>query len=112
MVKQRKCTGLFRISAVQKQETAKKQAASGKETSETASTQKNSIVENGMAKSTEVYAKELAKLAPSVEFKVGNSYSTAKSGKTLTVNPQLLKKMQNNPEQAKETKELISGVRI
>ncbi len=93
--------------AAQKQETAKKQAASGRETSETASTQKNSTVGNGKAKSTEAYAKELAKLAPSVEFKVGNSYSTAKSGKTLTINPQLLEKMQNNPEQAKETKELI-----
>lgn len=62
------------------------------------------------AKSAEAYAKELAKLVPSVEFKVGNSFSTAKSGKTLTVNPRLLEKMQNNPEQAKETKELIRGV--
>ncbi len=54
--------------AAQKQETAKKQAASGKETSETASTQKNSTVGNGKAKSTEAYAKELAKLAPSTAF--------------------------------------------
>ena len=36
-------------------------------------------------------AKELAKLAPSVEFKVGNSYSTAKSGKTLTVKARFTK---------------------
>ena len=62
------------------------------------------------SKSTSDYAKELAKLAPSVEFKVGNSFSTVKSGKTLTVNPKLLEKMQNDPEQAKETKELIRGV--
>ena len=62
------------------------------------------------AKNTTDYAKELAKLVPSVEFKVGNSFSTAKSGKTLTVNPKLLEKMQNDPEQAKETKELIRGV--
>ena len=62
------------------------------------------------SKSTSDYANELAKLAPSVEFKVGNSFSTAKSGKTLTVNPNLLEKMQNDPEQAKETKELIRGV--
>lgn len=41
---------------------------------------------------------------------MGNSFSTAKSGKTLTVNPKLLEKMQNDPEQAKETKELIRGV--
>ncbi len=62
------------------------------------------------SKSTSDYANELAKLAPSVEFKVGNSFSTAKSGKTLTINPKLLEKMQNDPEQAKETKELIRGV--
>ncbi len=65
---------------------------------------------NSKTKSTAEYMKELEKLAPSVEFKVGNSYQTAKSGKTLTINPQLLEKMQNDPEQAKETKELIRGV--
>ena len=36
-------------------------------------------------------AKELAKLAPSVGFKAGNSYSTAKSGKTLTVKARFTK---------------------
>ena len=65
---------------------------------------------NSKTKSTVEYMKELEKLAPSVEFKVGNSYQTAKSGKTLTINPQLLEKMQNDPEQVKETKELIRGV--
>lgn len=95
--------------AAQKQETAKKQDVSKKETSETVEAQKNSKVENGKTKgSTASYAKELARLAPSVDFKVGNSYSTSKSGKTLTVNPQLLEKMQNNPE--KEMKEMIKGV--
>lgn len=58
------------------------------------------------------YAKELAKLVPSVEFKVGNSFGTAKSGKTLTVNPQLLEKMQNDPATEKEMKELIKGVEL
>ena len=96
--------------AAQKQETAKKQAASGKETSETAPTQKNSTVENDKAKNAAAYAKELAKLVPSVDFKVGNSYSTAKGGKTLTVNPQLLEKMQNNPKKEKDMKDLIKGV--
>lgn len=62
------------------------------------------------SKSTSDYVNELAKLAPSVEFKVGYSFSTAKSGKTLTVNPKLLEKMQNDPEQEKEMKELIKGV--
>lgn len=61
-------------------------------------------------KSTAEYMKELEKLAPSVEFKAGNSYSTAKNGKTLTISPQLLEKMQNDPEQEKETKEMIKGV--
>lgn len=41
---------------------------------------------------------------------VGSGFSSAKSGKTLTINPKLLEKMQNNPEQEKETKELIKGV--
>lgn len=62
------------------------------------------------SKSTSDYVNELAKLVPSVELKVGNSFSTAKSGKTLTISPQLLEKMQNDPEQEKETKEMIKGV--
>lgn len=66
--------------------------------------------ENSKSRSTTEYANELAKLVPSVDFKVGNGCSSAKSGKTLTVNPKLLEKMQNDPEQAKETKELIRGV--
>lgn len=99
------------IYATQKQETEKKQVASGKETSETVDTQKNPKVENGKMKSSkEAYAKELAKLAPSVEFGVGSALSSAKSGKTLTINPKLLEKMQNDPRQEKEMKELIKGV--
>ena len=65
---------------------------------------------NSKSRSTSDYVNELAKLVPSVELKVGNSFSTAKSGKTLTINPQLLKKMQNDPEKEKEMKELIRGV--
>lgn len=61
-------------------------------------------------KNTAEYARELAKLAPSVEFKVGNSFQTAKTGQTLTINPKLLEKMQNDPEKEKEMKELIRGV--
>lgn len=66
--------------------------------------------ESSKSRSTTEYANELAKLVPSVDFKVGNGCSSAKSGKTLTINPKLLEKMQNDPEQAKETKELIRGV--
>lgn len=73
-------------------------------------TNKKGTVGNAESESTAEYANELAKLVPSVEFKVGKSCSSAKSGKTLTINPQLLKKMQNDPEQEKETKELIRGV--
>lgn len=62
------------------------------------------------SKNTVDYVNELAKLAPSVEFHVGSSYQTANSGKTLTISPQLLEKMQNDPEQEKETKEMIKGV--
>ena len=65
---------------------------------------------NSKPRSTSDYVNELAKLVPSVELKVGNSFSTAKSGKTLTINPQLLEKMQNDPEKEKEMKELIRGV--
>lgn len=52
------------------------EVASGKETSETVDSQKNSKVENGKMKSgTAAYAKELAKHAPSVEFRVGSALS-------------------------------------
>lgn len=56
------------------------------------------------------YADRLAKLVPSVDFKVGYGFSPAKDGKTLTVNPKLLEKMKNDPEKEKEMKELIRGV--
>ena len=96
--------------AAQKQETAKKQAASGKETSETASAQKNSTTGNDKAKSTAGYAKELEKLVPSVEFRVGNACVSAQSGKSLTVNPKLLEKMQNDPKTKKDMEDMIKGV--
>jgi len=87
---------------------SRKEAEKKEETKETSSAQKSA--ENSKLKSTADYVKELAKLVPSVELKVGNSYQTAKSGKTLTINPKLLEKMQNDPEQEKETKEMIKGV--
>lgn len=62
------------------------------------------------AKKTTDYADGLAKLVPSVDFKVGNVCSSANNGKSLTVNPQLLKKMQNNPEKEKDMKDMIKGV--
>lgn len=66
--------------------------------------------ESSKSKSTTEYANELAKLVPSVDFKVGNGCSLAKSGKSLTVNPKLLEKMQNDPEKEKNMKDMIKGV--
>lgn len=86
------------VYATQKQQTEKKQAASGKETSETAAAQKNSEAGNDKAKSVASYVKKLEKLVPSVEFRVGNACLSAQSGKSLTVNPKLLEKMQNDPK--------------
>ncbi len=73
-------------------------------------TQKVTNQRNERSESTADYAGKLAKLVPSVEFKVGNAFSSAGRGKTLTVNPKLLEKMQNDPEKEKEMKELIKGV--
>lgn len=56
------------------------------------------------------YARELAKLAPSVQVKVGGTFSSAKSGKTLTLDPGLLNKMQHDPKMAKDMKDMIKGV--
>ena len=98
------------VYATQKQQTEKRQAAAGKETSETASAQKNSTTGNDEAKSTAGYAKELEKLMPSVEFRIGNACVSAQSGKSLTVNPKLLEKMQNDSKKEKDMKDLIKGV--
>ena len=58
------------------------------------------------------YFGQLAKLAPSVDCRIGTTYATGRSGKTLTIDPRLLKKMQNDPEMEKEMKELIKGVEM
>lgn len=80
------------------------------ESSGAGSTKKKEAAGNSRSKSTAEYVNELAKLVPSVELKVGNTFASAKSGKTLTINPQLLEKMQSDPEKEKEMKELIRGV--
>ena len=98
------------VYATQKQQTEKKQAASGKETSETAAAQKNSEAGNDKAKSVAGYAKELEKLVPSVEFRAGNACASAQRGKSLTVNPKLLEKMQNDPKTKKDMEDMIKGV--
>lgn len=65
---------------------------------------------NPKTQNTAGYADELQKLVPSAELRVGNSFATDKDGITLTVNPNLLEEMQNDPEKEKEMKELIKGV--
>lgn len=60
-------------------------AAGSTKKKETEKTQETA--ENSKSKKTAEYANELAKLVPSVDFKVGNVCSSAKSGKSLTVNP-------------------------
>ena len=80
-------------------------SAKKKETEKTTETAGSS-----KAKKTTDYANGLAKLVPSVDFKVGNVCSSANSGKSLTVNPKLLEKMQNDPEKEKEMKDMIKGV--
>ncbi len=89
-------------------------ATSGTGKKETEKTAEKAAERAGSSKtkSTAEYANELAKLVPSVEFKLGTTFSSAKSGKTLTVNPQLLEKMQSDPEKEKEMKELIKGVEL
>ena len=94
--------------ALQKQETAKKQDVAKREASDTMAVQKNSS--GSKTKSTAEYMKKLEKLAPSVEFRMGSSYATDKTGKTLTINPKILEKMQNDPATEKKMKELIGGV--
>ena len=65
---------------------------------------------SGKSKSTAEYANELAKLVPSVEFRVGNACVSDQSGKSLTVNPKLLEKMRSDPEKEKDMKDMIKGV--
>ena len=80
-------------------------SAKKKETEKTAEK-----VRSSRSESTAEYVTGLSKLAPSVEFRVGNTHASDPSGKTLTINPKLLEKMQNDPETEKEMKELIRGV--
>ena len=96
--------------ATQKQQEAvTRRADARQEISEMAAAQKNSGTESSKAKSAAEYMKELEKLAPSAEFRIGKGCATDKSGITLTINPDLLEKMQNDPAKEKEMKELIGG---
>jgi len=56
------------------------------------------------------YVRELAKLAPSVDVKAGSTFSSARSGKTLTLSYSILNKMRNDPQTEKDMKDMIKGV--
>ena len=83
-------------------------ATDGTKKKETEKTQETT--ESNNSKSTTEYANKLAKLVPSVKFRVGNACVSDKSGKSLTVNPKLLEKMQNDPQKAKDMQDMIKGV--
>ena len=83
-------------------------AADGTKKKETEKTQETTG--SSKSKSTADYANKLAKLVPSVKFHVGNACVSDKSGKSLTVNPKLLEKMQNDPQKEKDMKDMIKGV--
>lgn len=76
------------------------------EEKEAAATQKNYAA----AADNNDYFNELSKLAPSVEFRIGTAHAADKTGKTLTLNPKLLEKMQNDPAFEKDMKDMIKGV--
>lgn len=94
--------------AAQKQQISKQQAVSKTETKDAVTAQKKA----GATADNSDYFNTLTKLAPSVDCRIGTTYATAKSGKTLTIDPRLLEKMQNDPEFEKEMKELIKGVEM
>lgn len=87
---------------------AKKAAEKSEKTETEAKT--TQTTENSKEKNQADYIRGLEKLAPSVEFKVGTVFSSAKNGLTLTINPKLLEKMQKDPAKEQEMKELIRGV--
>lgn len=92
-----------------KKETNKASQATNQTTRQTTG-QTAQTAGSSKSNSTSDYVNELSKLVPSVEFRVGNSFASDETGKTLTVNPKLLEKMRNDPEKEKEMKELIKGV--
>ena len=83
-----------------------------KESSEPSKSNKaeTGAVSSSKPSSTTDYMNTLKKLAPSVEFRTGCTPASDKSGKTLTINPKALEKMQSDPEFEKKMKELIGGV--
>ncbi len=82
--------------------------AGSKKKQETEKTQETA--ESGKSKNTAEYVNRLETLVPSVNFRVGSVCSSAQRGKSLTVNPKLLEKMQKDPETEKDMKDMIKGV--
>ncbi len=74
--------------------------------------EQKSAATKGSTDHTVDYLNSLKSLAPNMAFEIGSSLNMKNDGKTntLTINPKLLEKMQNDPEQAKETSELLRGI--
>lgn len=60
--------------------------------------------------SSDNYFESLKKLVPSCKMSIGNGLSGDKNSKTVTINPKILDKMQNDPKQEKDTTNLIKGI--
>ena len=91
--------------ALSRKETAKKE-----ETKETAATQKNA--ETAKSGGNEEYLKNLQKQVPYIKLQTGYGLNTSNDSKVnvVSVNPQLLEKMQNDPQAAKEYTQRLKDV--
>ena len=87
-------------------QTSAQQTASKTETKGAETAPKSTGATTGIT----AYFNKLARLAPSVDCRIGTAHASAKSGKTLTINPKLLEKMQNDPALEKEMADMIKGV--
>lgn len=66
--------------------------------------------ENAKENSEDDYFNSLAKLVPSADVRLGNTFASDKTGKTLTLDPRLLEKMQKDPNFESKMKGMIKGV--
>lgn len=89
---------------------SKKEAAKEEETKETTVTQKKA--ETAKKSRNEDYLKSLQKQVPYIKLQTGCGLNTSKDGKVnvVDVNPELLEKMQNDPQAAKEYTQRLKDV--
>ncbi len=89
---------------------SKKETAKKEETKETTVTQRKT--ETAKKSRNEDYLKSLQKQVPYIELQTGCGLNTSKDGKVnvVDVNPELLEKMQNDPQAAKEYTQRLKNV--